>query len=460
MRTSLIFLSLTAFIASSYTVKAQDTTYLSLDDCMKYALKHNYTARNSHLDVLIQEAQVKETLAAAYPHINGKAEFDDYINPPITLVPPNALNALGSDTTQKQPPKTPTSSDALELSFTPKYSANASVTGSQTIFDGSVLVALKARKSVMELARQNEEVSNETIRYNVLKAYNSLVIAYRQYDITKSALAYARSIEHDLIVTQQAGFAEKIDVERTSVQVNNLATDSIRIENLLAVSEQALKFQIGMDINTPIVLTDTNVAERKQETLSLLEEEGDYNRIPEFRLSQAALRVNEFNVQRYQYAALPSLNVFANTGYNNASNNFDYLFTKRYYFSSLVGLQLNVPIFNGFLRTNQLKEAKLNVEKSKNNIEFTKQSIDFQTAQSRTTLKNAILQVQSQRRNMELATDVLDLSQKKYKAGVGSNMEVTTAQTDQLRAQTNYFNALLDLVNAEADLKKALGLLK
>ncbi|MBS1687878.1 MAG: TolC family protein [Bacteroidetes bacterium] len=455
MRTSLIFLSLTALIASSYTVKAQDTTYLSLDDCMKYAMKHNYTARNSHLDVLIQEAQVKETLAAAYPHINGKAEFDDYVNPPVLLVPANAFSSFGGGgggAINKD--------STIALSFTPKYSASATLTGSQTIFDGSVLVALKARKSVLELARQNAEVSNETIRYNVFKAYNSLVIAYRQYDITKTSLAYARSIEHDLIVTQQAGFAEKIDVERTSVQVNNLATDSIRIENLLAVSEQALKYQMGMDINTPIVLTDTNVAEHRQETMSLLEEESDYNRIPEFRLSEAALKVNEYNVQRYKLAALPSLNAIASTGYNYATDNFTDLFHKQYIFSTLVGLQLNVPIFNGMLRVNQLREAKLNVEKSKNNIEFAKQSIDFQSAQSRTTLKNAILQVQSQRRNLELANDVLDLSQKKYKAGVGSNMEVTTAQTDQLRAQTNYFNALLDLINAEADLKKALGLLK
>ena len=132
----------------------------------------------------------------------------------------------------------------------------------------------------------------------------------------------------------------------------------------------------------------------------------------------------------------------------------------RYYYFSLIGLQLTVPIFNGFLRTNQLREAKLNVEKSQNNIEFLKQTIDFQVAQSRTSLKNAVLQAESQHRNLDLANDVLDLSEKKYKAGVGSNMEVTQAQTDQLRAQTNYFNALLDVINAEADLKKALGLLK
>ena len=61
---------------------------------------------------------------------------------------------------------------------------------------------------------------------------------------------------------------------------------------------------------------------------------------------------------------------------------------------------------------------------------------------------------------MDLAQDVLDLAQKKYKAGVGSNVEVNQAQNDLLQAQNNYFSSLLDLINAEADLKKALGLLK
>jgi outer membrane protein len=126
----------------------------------------------------------------------------------------------------------------------------------------------------------------------------------------------------------------------------------------------------------------------------------------------------------------------------------------------MVGVQLTIPIFNGMLRVNQLREAKLDVEKSKNDIENEKLTIDFQSAQSRTTLKNALLQAESQHRNLDLANDVLDLAQRKYKAGVGSNIEVTQAQTDQLTAQNNYFNALLDVINAEADLKKALGLLK
>ena len=313
----------------------------------------------------------------------------------------------------------------------------------------------------MEFARQNSQVTEENIRYNVYKAYNSLVIAYRQYDIIKSSLGYARSLEHDVEVTRENGFAEKIDVERTSVQVNNLATDSIRISNMLKVSEDVLKYQLGMDMSAQIVLIDTNIEERRKVASDLLLQEGSYERIPEYNLAISSLKLNEYNLKRYQLAGLPSVNLIGATGYNYGDNKFNEIFSlSNYAFNSLVGLQVNIPIYNGSLRQYQMNEARLNIEKSKNSIEYAKQSIDFGVATSRTTLKNAILQVQSQHRNMDLSNDVLDLAQKKYKAGVGSNLEVTQAQTDQLMAQTNYFNALLDVINAEADLKKALGLLK
>ena len=144
--------------------------------------------------------------------------------------------------------------------------------------------------------------------------------------------------------------------------------------------------------------------------------------------------------------AYPSLAAIGSTGYSYSANGFsDMTKAGNYVFNSLIGLQLNIPIYNGHLRLCQLREANLNIEKTRNNIENLKQTIDFQVASSQTNLRNVILQIRSQRNNLELADDVLDLARRKYKAGVGSNLEVTQAQTDQLRAQTNYFSTLLDL---------------
>lgn len=442
-----IYFTLVSIILMVSTASAQEVLHLSLKDCMDYALKHNYSIKNAQLDVLIQQAQNNETLSAAYPHINGKAEFDDFLNPTQNFF---NYRAFGY-------PK----DSFVHFSFMLPYAGTAGISASQILFDGGVFIALKARNTIMEFARQSGQVTEENVRYNVYKAYNSLVIAYRQYDIIKSSLGYARSLEHYLEVTRQNGFAEKIDVERTSVQVNNLATDSIRIGNMLTVSEQVLKYMIGMNLNTTVILTDTIIEERRQSINALLSEEKNYDRIPEYKVLNTALRLNEYNLKRYQLQAIPSLSVFGAMGFNYGSDKInDIMKFNNYLFNSTAGIQLNVPIYNGSLRANQVRETKLNIEKSENSIEQMKQTIDFQVAQSRTTLKNAILQVQSQRRNMELAVDVLDLAQKKYKAGVGSNLEVTQAQTDHLRAQTGYFSAMLDVINAEADLKKALGLLK
>ena len=428
---------------------AQDVTPLSLKDCMDYAMKHNYSVKNAQIDVLIQQAQNNQTLSASMPHVNGKADFNDFYLPQQSFIEGNTF--------QPTIPK----GIIVPIAFTLPYSSSVGITASQLIFDGSVFVAVKARNSVMELAKLNGKVTEETVCYNVYKAYNSLVIAYRQYDIIKKSLVYARSMQHDAEVLKASGFAEKIDVDRGNVQINNLATDSMRIANLLDVSEQVLKFQIGMELNKRIVLTDTVVSDRKETTMSLVNEPEHYENVLTYQQLKMALKLNEYNLNRYEMSALPTLSAFWAYGSNyGALHAGDLKSFDKWLPNSTIGLSLTVPIFNGFLRKNQVTEAKLNIEKTKNNIEAVKQGIDFQVSTSRTSLKNAILQTQSQHRNLDLSNDVLELAQKKYKAGVGSSMEVTQAQTEMLRAQNNYFSALLDIINAEADLKKSLGLMK
>ena len=450
----LILLIITVAVATNVVVAQDAATPLTLQGCIDFAMQHNYAIKNAQIDVLIQKAQNDEILAAAYPRVNGSASVNDFLNPPVSFFPNSLLRGFPGFGSLPADGYT-------AVPFTPKYSSSATISASQVLFDGSVMIALQARKSVMDLARQSSELTYENVKYNVYKAYNSLVIAYRQYDIIKSSLEYARSIEHDIKLIQQSGFAEKIDVERTSVQINNLATDSMRVQNLLTFSEQLLKYQIGMNINTPIILTDTVIEERKKEAAFLLAEEKNYDRVPTFNLLQTQLKLNEFNVRRYKLTAYPSLAAIGSMGYSYSSSDFSEMTKpKNYPFNSLIGLQLNIPIYNGHIRMSQLREANLNVEKTRNTIENYKQTIDFQVASSRTTLQNVILQLRGQKNNMELADDVLDLARRKYKAGVGSNLEVTQAQTDQLKAQSNYFSSLLDLINAEADLKKALGLLR
>lgn len=442
-KNSFIALSLSA---GFFNASAQDETVnITLKDALDYTAKNNIQIKNSKLDVLIQIAKNAQVTAAAYPKLNGSAQFMDYIDPMKALIPGEFSGQPGT---------------FVPVQFSPKYSSNANINASQILFDGSVIVALQARKTVVELAEQAGKLTEVEIKYNVQKAYYSLAIAHRQFEILKSSISFARTMAGELSVMKDEGFVEKIDVDRANVQVNNLVSDSLRTANLLEVSEQLLKYQMGMDIKTPIRLVDTNMNEYVLQANSIIQEETNYDNRYDYLLSKTQLKGNEFNLKRYKLAALPSLVANGSMGYNYGSNYFNEMFKSKYIWSSYVALQLNVPIFNGFQRTNQVRETKLDVLKSKNNIEFKKQSIDFETSTARATLKNNLLQFENEKRNLELANSVLELARIKYKEGVGSSLEVTQAQTEFLRAQGNYFNNMLNIITSEADLQKALGQIK
>lgn len=445
MRRSLLFslALITLLLPTQSFAQTDEILELSLEDAMKYAVRNNYSAKNARLDILNQKAVNDEVRGLALPNISAKGEFNDYINPVQSFVPAEFVGGP--------------SGTFIAVPFTPKFTATASATGSQVLFDGSVMVALQARNTLMTLYEQSAQLTEQQIRYNIQKAYYSLVIAKRQQSILNESMAYIRNMANDLQVIYDNGLIEKIELDRTKVQVNNLASDSIRISNMITISEQLLKFQIGIKNQQQIILTDTSLDEQIADARFLLLEKMEYRDRMDYNLLQTQLKLNEYDLKRHKLSALPSLGAFGTAAYTYSTNTFEDIFKNRYIFYSLVGLQLNVPIFDGLQRHNRVKQAKIAIEKTKNSIENLELNIDFQKNSATTQLKNAIITMNSEERNLQLAKSVLDLAQAKYKAGVGSNMEVSQAQTEMLSAQNNYFQSMLDVVNAQADLKQAIG---
>jgi outer membrane protein len=454
MRRLLYSLSLTITLLPGMA-QAQPVA-LSLSDAKEFAVKNNANAKNARLDKLLQEAKNSEITGLSLPQIKGSVQYTQFLDPLENFFPAG-LGAAFDPSLANLPAGT-----FVGVPFTPIYGTTASVSGSQILFDGSVVVALQARNTIVKLAEQSARLTEEELRYNVERSYYSFVIAQRQYDILKRSLTSARMILGDVQALQRAGFAEKIEVDRTSVQVNNLATDSIRVGSMITLSEQVLKFTMGMDIHQPIVLIDTSVENMMVQYRNLANADIDYTNRTDYSLLETQLKLNQYDLKRHKLSALPSLILIGNAGYNYSTNTFGDVLKprKNYKSNSMWGLTLNVPIFDGLQRRNRVKQAELSIMKTRNSMENLKLGIDFQTAQARTSLRNSLLMIESQRRNLDLANSVLGLAETKYKEGVGSNLEVAQARTEYLQAQNNYFQSLLEVVNAQADLQRALGQFK
>lgn len=438
---SVVFMSINA--------TAQEAVSLSLKDCIDYALKNSVAAKNARIDVQLQKAQNDEVTGSTLPQISGEGKYTQFFDVQQAFLPNSVAQIPGV------PPN-----EFVPVAFSPKLSNVGQLNASQLLFNGSIFVALQARNTLMKLARQKEEMTNEDIRYNVQKAYAGLVIAHKQYGVMKNSLDLMRSSTRDMNITYQNGLVEKIEVNRLEVQLSNLQSDSLGLANIIEVSEKMLKYTIGMDLNTAISLSDESVIDNVNDAANLLLQETNVDNNITYQLAYTGLKLQEYDLKRYRFEALPTLAAFGSAGYNRSANKFDDLINKPYPGFSLAGLQLNVPIFDGLQRRNRVKSAKLKVEKATNDLDNAKRGIEFQTKSAKATLANALQTSESRKRTMDLANTVLDLAQKKYKAGVGSNQDVIIAQGDFLRAQNAYFEALLSIVNAKADLQKALGLLK
>jgi outer membrane protein TolC len=179
------------------------------------------------------------------------------------------------------------------------------------------------------------------------------------------------------------------------------------------------------------------------------------NRV-EYSLLETQARLNDLNVKRLKSLALPSLAAIGSAGNSFQAAKFSNLFDMNLP-SVFIGLQLNVPIFSGFQRTYQVKQAQIELQKTNNVLNIAKNGFLLQQEQSKIRYQNGLKSLSNQRANMDLAREVLRVSSIKYKEGVGSSIEVTQAQTALETAENNYIQALYDALVSKVDLDNAYG---
>ena len=204
-----------------------------------------------------------------------------------------------------------------------------------------------------------------------------------------------------------------------------------------------------------LVLTDTlNEAELKD---NILEQNYNYNNRKEMQLLGIAQKLGEYNVRRYKLSKIPTIAAFASYSKNAQRSSFNFFNNGDWFTTSIVGFKMAIPIFDGNSRNAHIQQSRYELQKTKNNIEQLKQSIDYDVEQSKIKMTSALLTVDNQKKNIELAEKVYNTTKLKYEQGLGSNQEIYNAQTELKVAQTNYYSALYDAINAKTDWLKAAG---
>jgi len=245
------------------------------------------------------------------------------------------------------------------------------------------------------------------------------------------------------------------------VNYNNSRVALANARDMLVMSVSLLKYQMGIAMNTQLKLTQT-LDDFPIEAMDKNETNFDYSNRIEYSIVETNDALNDLDLKNYQMQYVPKLYGFVNAGYTAGQGTFSDLtqFNSDTWFDyQNWGISLNIPIFDGFQKKYAIQKRKLNKLQIENQFDDTKNSIDMNIELSQNTLATSLNMMEVQKENMELAEEVMKISEIKYKEGVGSNSELLDADRALKEAQTNYYNALYNALVAKVDLQKAYGTL-
>ncbi len=441
----LLTIALVLYIGLSFT-QAQDDRSYSLQEAIDYAINNSPDVRQAQIDIADAEQRVIEMRSIGIPQAKFTSDYTHWIKLPITILP----EEFGIDPMTGMP--NPNFNNEVAFGVKNNFGANLEV--SSLLFDGSYFTGLKAAKFYINQVNQQLKSKQDEIKNNVRDAYLPAIVINENQKILDKNITNLEKMLFETKELYKAGFVEQLDIDRLELSIANLKAEKESLDHQKDLVLNYLKFQMGYPQEQAIDVTDdlkTLLTIPEQEDL---EGPVDYNSRSEYAVVQSGITLNELNIQRYKDGYLPQLVAFGSYGVNWQGDTFK---DGTWNDNALIGLQLNVPIFDGFQKKAQIERARLQLESVKNRKKILENAIELQVANARVAYKNALQRVDDRKKNVELAQKIYDTTQIKYKEGVGSSLEINQAEQGLYQAQANLINAQYELLVAKLDLDKAIG---
>ncbi|CAA7387026.1 MULTISPECIES: TolC family protein [Chryseobacterium] len=427
-------------IFGSSSLSAQEQ--VSLQEAIKQALQNKTDAKKAALQVKKAEYKINEARAGALPQIT--ANISNTYHPILqqSVLPGEIVGLPGQ---------------MVPVTFGTKWQSVNSVTLYQNIFDQRVFTGLKAAKSTREFYILNSELTNEQIIENVAIAYYQVFVQEENLKTVEASYANTEKVRNIIKSLVESGLAKSIDLDRTNVQLTNIGSNKQQLINAVEVSKNALKFYMGIPIETPIELEDKTIEPNAQ----LLDTNVNLEDRSELKVLNKQKELLQFNKKATEAYLYPTVGLTANYGWQGLGNKFPYVTGSSQGTSwsdyASVGLAIKIPIFMGGATKAQIQQAQIDIEDLDQDIQNTKMNLDLDYKNSISNMRNAIINIQSMKDNVELAERVQKNTQSNYQYGLAALTEVLDTENALTDAKKNYANALLDYKQAEIKLIKAKG---
>jgi len=421
------------------------TRSFNLEEAITFAIDSNYTAINARRDIAIAIKQKWETTASGLPQIDGNITYNNNLKQPVTLLPAEITGGPAGTFTP--------------VTFGTKQNASAVATLNQLIFDGSYLVGLKAAKSFLRYSENLSEKTNLEIRKGVINAYGAVILSEELVLIFEKNKA---NLEKNLFETQKIyenGLAEQESVEQLEITLLQIDTQLSNVRRTWTIAKQMFNVSLGIDVAQDVIFEDSfDELTLQNISLELLDRSLNIEENVDYKIALNFTEQRDLEMQFEKSKFLPSLNAFANYGTSANSDTFSFVNAEQVWFqSSILGLSLKVPVFSSGMKRARTQKAKIALEKAETDLELAIQNIMLELNTSKSNYQFAIDKYQNAKKNIALAERIENKNQIKFIEGLASSFDLRQAQTQLYTFQQEYFQSMLDVINAKSDLETVLN---
>ncbi len=428
--------SMQQIMQQTVPLTAQQTIELSLDQALAIALDENPTIKIANLEVERQKYVRREAYGGLYPTLDADGTY------------------------------TKTIKNGQMMGFTMSQNNDFQFAGtlSLPLVAPAVWTNIKLSKDQMYVAVEAARGSKLTLTEEVKKAYYNVLLMEQSLSVLRESRENISSTVNETKAKYENGLASEYDLITAQVQLSNLDPQILQLEKGIEVSKQMLKMYLGLPLDVEIIQTQSlesfsDLADMSPDVFTTdVEDNSDYKSI---ELQQVILK-RQLRLQ--QTTRMPILAAFGNYSISGTDMESPFAATtgkSKYDFTwsrpLTAGLSLQVPIFAGFTRTSKEKQIKNQMQQLELQRDYLKESLTVQANQSISDVLTYRGQMDANRKTVEQAQKGYDISRTRYNAGMGTMLEVSSAQLNLTQAKLQFTQAMYDYLASLAQYDRIVG---
>lgn len=399
---------------------------LSVEEAQDYAVKANRTLRNADLAVQQAYAQRWQTIAAMLPQADASWSYSSTCGYEMQF-------------------------GGMKIAM-PDYSTMG-VKASIGI-NGQSVVGVVLNTIAIDMQKIALEQSEDNLRANVKTSYASVLVLQDVVALLDSSLQNVEKLAEMTQRSVDVGAAEQTTADQIMVRVNTLRNNINSNKRSILLAQNSLKVLLDVPVGTQLTLTSTlDDMLSAEAVLNLLGEDFILQNNLNYQSLAKNVDLAKANVHMASWAYGPTVAV-------------GYQYSKQHYYAdggmrmtppNAVSVSVSMPLWSSGKRAAGVVEKKIALESARNTLAETTDNLGIQNQQLRFNLQNAFETYMVEKENMDVTQRVFQSTTNKYNYGATSNLELVNASNDVISAQSTYVQAVLTLVNAEADLEKFLN---